>query len=405
MARKDRMGISAEVLALREEMISWRRDIHMHPELGFSEHRTSALVRDALHSFGFDEILTDFCPAHTAVVGILRTGRPGHVVGLRADMDALPMQDEKDVPYRSQTPGVCHACGHDAHTAALLGVAKYCAEHREQLCGTLKFVFQPAEEGPAPGGAKYIVESGVLDDVEAMIGGHQSTYASVGQVLIKSGTACAGGHAFKLTLTGIGTHAVSPQDGSDVIATAMQIIDSWQSMLTRQVDPQQPVVLSVCSIHAGEEGATNVLPSTATLSGTIRTFSDSLRENVLQKMRERAEAIARFNGCECMMEAEYQFPVLVNDDAVTQIIRKAAIEVAGPNAVFAVPEPSIGSEDFAQYASKIPASYFMFGVRNNEKGFVYGGHHPKFDLDEDGLLYDAEIFLHALHYLLPLRDR
>ena len=357
------MGISAEVLALREDIVSWRRSIHMHPELGFTEQRTSKLVCYALRSFGFDEVLTDFCKAHTAVVGILRTGRPGHVVGLRADMDALPMQDEKDVPYRSQVPGVCHACGHDGHTAALLGAAKYCAAHRDQLCGTIKFVFQPAEEGPAPGG-----------------------------------------HAFKLTLTGIGTHAISPQDGSDVISTAMQIIDSWQSMLSRQIDPQQPVVLSVCSIHAGEMGATNVLPSTAVFSGTIRTFNDPLRESILKKMRQRAESISKFNGCTCMMEEEYQFPVLVNHDAVTQIVKQAAVEVVGPNAVFTVPEPSIGSEDFAQYAQKIPASYFMFGVRNNEKGFVYGGHHPKFDMDEDGLLYDVEIFLHALRHLLPLSD-
>ena len=243
-----------------------------------------------------------------------------------------------------------------------------------------------------------------LDDVEFMIGGHQSTYASVGQVLVKSGIACAGGHAFKLTLTGVGTHAISPQDGSDVISTAMQIIDSWQSMLSRQIDPQQPVVLSVCSIHAGEMGATNVLPSTAVFSGTIRTFNDPLRESILKKMCQRAESISKFNGCTCMMEEEYQFPVLVNHDAVTQIVKQAAVEVVGPNAVFTVPEPSIGSEDFAQYAQKIPASYFMFGVRNNEKGFVYGGHHPKFDMDEDGLLYDVEIFLHALRHLLPLSD-
>ena len=175
-------------------------------------------------------------------------------------------------------------------------------------------------------------------------------------------------------------------------------------MLSRQIDPQQPVVLSVCSIHAGEMGATNVLPSTAVFSGTIRTFNDPLRESILKKMRQRAESISKFNGCTCMMEEEYQFPVLVNHDAVTQIVKQAAVEVVGPNAVFTVPEPSIGSEDFAQYAQKIPASYFMFGVRNNEKGFVYGGHHPKFDMDEDGLLYDVEIFLHALRYLLPLSD-
>lgn len=396
------MGISAEVLSYRDQIIAWRRDIHMHPELGFTERRTSSLVAEALRSFGFDEVLTDFCPAHTAVVGILRTGRPGHVVGLRADMDALPMQDEKDVPYRSRNPGICHACGHDGHTAALLGTAKYCAEHKDELCGTIKFVFQPAEEGPAPGGAKYIVDSGVLDDVEYMVGGHQSGYASVGQVLVKSGVACAGGHAFKVTLTGIGTHAISPQDGSDVISTATQIIDSWQSILTRQLDPQQPAVLSVCSLHAGEPGATNVLPSTAVFTGTLRTFSDSLRSNILQKMCARAEAIAQFNGCECSIETEDQFPVLNNDHAVTEVVKKAAIEVVGPSAVFTVPEPSMGSEDFAQYAMRIPSSYFMFGVRNNEKGIVYGGHHPKFDMDEDGLLYDVEIFLHTLRHLLPL---
>lgn len=396
------MGISAEVLSLREQIVAWRRDIHMHPELGFTEQRTSALVAEAMRSFGFDEVLTDFCPAHTAVIGILRTARPGHVVGLRADMDALPMQDEKDAPYHSQTAGVCHACGHDGHTAALLGAAKYCAEHRDELCGTIKFIFQPAEEGPAPGGAKYIVESGALDDVEYMIGGHQSSYASVGQVLIKSGVACAGGHAFKVTITGVGTHAISPQDGSDVISSSMQIIDSWQSMLTRQIDPQQSVVLSICSLHAGEPGATNVLPSTATFTGTLRTFSDPLRTDILEKMRKRAEKISELNGCKCVMEAEYQFPVLTNDDAVTQIVKEAAIEVVGYDAVFTVPVPSMGSEDFAQYAKRIPSSYFMFGVRNNEKGIVYGGHHPKFDMDEDGLLYDVEIFLHALRHLLPL---
>lgn len=396
------MGISNEVLALKDQIVAWRRDIHTHPELGFAEQRTSALVAEALRSFGFDEVLTDFCPARTAVLGVLRTGRPGHVVGLRADMDALPMQDEKEgVPYRSQTPGICHACGHDGHTAALLGAARYCAEHRDELCGTMKFVFQPAEEGPSPGGAKYIMESGVLDDVDYMIGGHQSTYASVGQVMVKSGVACAGGHAFKVTVTGVGTHAISPQDGSDVISTAVQIISSWQSILTRQVDPQRPTVLSVCSLHAGEPGATNVLPSTAVFTGTLRTFSDPLRTGILEKMRARAESIARLNGCECVMEDEDQFPVLTNDDAVTEVIRKAAIEVAGPEAVFTVPEPSMGSEDFAQYARRIPSSYFMFGVRNDEKGIIYGGHHPKFDMDEDGLLYDTEIFLHALRHLLP----
>lgn len=394
------MGISTEVLAYRDQLVAWRRDIHMHPELGFKEVRTSGLVAEALRSFGL-EVITDFCAARTAVIGILNTGRPGHVVAIRADMDALPMQDEKDVIYRSQNPGVCHACGHDGHTAALLCTAKYCAEHPEQFCGTIKFVFQPAEEGPAPGGAKYIMESGLLDDVEYMIGGHQSGYASVGQILVKSGVACAGGHTFKVTLTGVGTHAISPQDGSDVISTAAQIIQSWQNILTRQIDPQQPAVLSVCSLHAGEPGTTNVLPSTATFSGTVRTFKDSLREIILDKMRTRAESIASINGCGFEIETQNQFPVLINDDFVTHVVKEAAIEVAGANSVFTIQEPSMGSEDFAQYAKRIPSSYFMFGIRNNAKNITYGGHHPKFDMDEDGLLYDVEVFLRVLRRLLP----
>ena len=397
------MGISEEVLACKDQIVAWRRDIHAHPETGFQEVRTSKLVADALTSFGL-EVIRDFCPAHTAVIGVLRTGRPGHTVGVRADMDALPMQDEKDVEYRSQNPGVCHACGHDGHTAVLLATAKYCVEHQEQFCGTIKFVFQPAEEGPVPGGAKYVMESGQLDDVDFMIGGHQSTYASVGQLLVKAGVACAGGHVFNVKLTGVGAHAISPQEGADVIMAATQIISQWQSILTRQVDPQRPVVMSVCSLHAGEPGATNVMPSTASFSGTIRTFKDALRESILAKMKESAEAIAKLNGCTCDMEIANQFLVLNNDPDVTRVIKEAAIEVAGPGAVFDVPEPSMGSEDFAQFAQKIPASYYMFGVRNDAKGIIYGGHHPKFDMDEDGLLYDMEVFLHALRKLLPPGD-
>lgn len=398
------MPVAQELLAYKEQIVAWRRDLHMHPELGFQETRTSAIVAEALRSFGL-EVLTDFCPAHTAVIGVLRTGRPGRTVALRADMDALPMQDEKDVPYRSQNPGVCHACGHDGHTACLLGVAKYCSEHPEEFTGTLKFVFQPAEEGPAPGGAKYIVESGMLDDVDYMLAGHQSTYTRVGQVLVKAGVVCAGGDGFDVTLHGAGTHAVSPQDGADVIVAAGEIISSWQSLVTRRVDPQRPAVVSVCSIQAGEPGARNVLPSTARFSGTIRTFSEPLRRQLLDWMHQRAEAIAAFHGCSCEMKVETQFPVLENDPAVTELLKAEAARVVGADAVFVAPEPTMGSEDFAYYAQKIPSSYFMYGVRNDAKGIVYGGHHPKFDLDEDALLVSMDVFLHAVKALAALPEK
>lgn len=395
------MSISEEIMAYKDQIVEWRRDIHAHPELGFQEIRTSKMVQETLRAIGDLEIITDFCPARTAVIAVLRTGRPGHVVGVRADMDALPMQDEKNVDYRSQVSGVCHACGHDGHTAVLLATAKYCVAHKDKLYGTIKFVFQPAEEGPVPGGAKYIMDSGLLDDVDYMIGGHQSTYASVGQLLVKAGVACAGGDVFEVKLTGVGTHAISPHEGADVITTASQIINSWQHIFTRQVDPQKPIVMTVCSLHAGEEGATNVMPSTATFTGTIRSFKDDIRKKCLERMRERAEAIAKLNGCTCEMKVEHQFPILENDPAVTEVVRQAAEEVSGYGNVFIVPEPSMGSEDFAQYAQKIPSSYFMFGVRNDVKGIVYGGHHPKFDMDEEGLLYGMGVFLGALNTLLP----
>lgn len=398
------MPLTQELLAYKEQVVAWRRDFHMHPELGFQEARTSSIVAGALASFGL-EVLTEFCPARTAVVGILRTGRPGRTVAIRADMDALPMQDEKDVPYRSQNPGVCHACGHDGHTACLLGVAQYCAQHPEEFTGTLKFVFQPAEEGPAPGGAKYIMESGVLDDVDYMIAGHQSTYTCLGQVLVKPGVVCASGDGFTVTLRGAGTHAVSPQDGADVIVAAGQIIDSWQSLVTRRVDPQSPALLSVCSIHGGEPGARNVLPSSVTFSGTLRTFKEDLRHRLIGWMRERAEAIAGFCGCSCEMEVENQYPVLVNDPAVTELLRTQAAQVVGESSVFVAPEPSMGSEDFAYYAQKIPSSYFMYGVRNDAKGIVYGGHHPKFDLDEDALLVAMDVFLRSIKALAQAPQR
>lgn len=393
------MSIHDQLPAYREAVVSWRRDFHAHPELGFEETRTSGIVAEALRSFGL-EVMADFCPAKTAVIGILRTGRPGRTVALRADMDALPMQDEKDVPYRSQNAGVCHACGHDGHTAALLGMARYCAEHREAFCGTLKFVFQPAEEGPAPGGASFIMASGALSDVDAMLGAHQTVYFTPGKIMVKPGVACAGGSAFTVTLRGKGTHAVSPQDGADVIVTASEIIGSWQSLITRRVDAMTPAVISVCSIRAGEAGTKNVLPEQASFAGTVRAFDDALRERVQQAMSERADAIAKLNGCACEVCIEPQFPVLKNDNAVTALLQKTAGRLLGEQNVFVSPQASLGSEDFAWYAQKIPASYFMFGVRNEAKGMVHGAHNPKFDMDEDGLLTAMEVILETARELL-----
>lgn len=401
------MALIPGVQELLPQVVAWRRDIHAHPELGFQEVRTSGIVRGQLAAFGL-EVLTDFCPAKTAVIGVLRTGLPGPVVALRADMDALPMQDEKDVPYRSQNPGVCHACGHDAHTAALLGVAQYFSQHPQGLCGTLKFVFQPAEEGPAPGGAKAIVESGILDDVDYMLGAHQASAAGPGWVMVKYGQACASGDFFDITIHGKGTHGASPDCGNDVIVTAAQLVNALQTIVSRRLDPLQPAVLSVCSLQAGEPGTKNVLPSKAVLSGTVRTFDEGVREAVFGHLQAMTEHVCALNGCTGQVDRQPMFPSLSNDKLVTDVVLAAAQQVAGEDRVIVVEQPSTGSEDFAWYAGRIPSSFYMFGAaKAQEGGAVYGGHHPKFDLDENALPTTMSVMIEGARRLLqlPVRDK
>ncbi len=398
------MSLLEELSPYRSDVIRWRRDFHMYPELGFQEKRTSGIVRSLLDSFGL-EVLTGFCPAETAVIGVLNTGLPGPTVALRADMDALPMQDEKDVPYRSRNDGVCHACGHDGHTAALLGVARYLSRHREGLRGTVKFVFQPAEEGPAPGGAKLILESGALDGVDCMVGAHQSTYTSTGQILGKYGQTCASGDVFDLIVEGRGTHGCSPHEGSDVVLTAAQIVAAWHTVLSRRIDPMQSAVLSVCSVQAGEPGTKNVLPGRAVVSGTVRTFDEGVRERVISCMDSAAGHICAMNGCTCRFERTALYPSFSNDKSVTDTVLEAARAVVGERGVFLAPEPSTGCEDFAWYANAIPASFFMYGVKNEAKGIVYGGHHPKFDLDEDALPVSMAVLIETTKRLLARPER
>lgn len=388
---------------LLPQVSSWRREIHAHPELGFQEVRTSALVRRELEAMGL-ELITDFCEAKTAVIGLLRTGREGPVVALRADMDALPMQDEKDVPYRSQNPGVCHACGHDAHTAALLGVARWCSDHREELHGTLKFVFQPAEEGPAPGGAKLIVESGILDDVDYMVGAHQASAAGPGYIMTKSGVAAASGDFFDIHLSGKGTHGASPDCGNDLIVTASQIVEALQTIVSRRLDPLQPAVVSVCSLHAGEPGAKNVLPAKAILSGTVRTFDEGVRDKVFELMEQMVQNICALNGCTGTLDRQPMFPSLANDPRVTALVIDAAADVVGRDHMILINQPSTGSEDFAWYSQRIPSCFYMFGAAPSS-GPVYGGHHPKFDLDENALPVTMSVMARAAMVLLDQAPR
>ncbi|MBQ7859650.1 MAG: amidohydrolase [Faecalibacterium sp.] len=379
------MNLLPGMAELQPQVSAWRRDIHAHPELGFREVRTSALIQKELRAMGL-EVITNFCEADTAVIGVLKGKQPGPVIGLRADIDALPMQDEKDesVPYRSQNPGVCHACGHDSHTAALLGTALWFSQNRDKVRGTVKFVFQPAEEGPAPGGAKKIMESGILSDVNYMLGAHQTTSVPPGVIMTRSGVVTASGDFFDIVIEGTGAHGASPHCGTDVVVAASQTVVALQSIVSRRLDPMQPAVLSVCSMQAGEPGTKNVLPAKATLSGTVRTFDETVREEIFALMEQTVQSVCAIYGCTGTLDRQPMFPSLSNNEEVAQVVLAAAREVVGEQNTFVIPQPSTGSEDFAWYARSIPAAFYMFGARPAE-GPVYSGHHPKFDLNEDAL--------------------
>ncbi len=377
------------------DMIAWRRDFHMHPEKGFEEIRTSRIVAELLESFGL-EVVKDFCK--TAVIGILDTKKPGKVVGIRADMDALGMQDLKDVSYKSQNDGVCHSCGHDGHTAILLGVAKYFSENREGLTGKIKFVFQPAEEGPPPGGAKLIMESGMVDDVDVMLGAHTHADYESGKIIVKYDELFASGDFFDVKITGKGGHGAYPHQCNDVINTAVLAISAFQNIISREIDAVKPAVLSVCNIHSGD--AKNVIPHTLSFAGTIRTLDEGVREHIISKMDKILQHVCEMNGCSYEFKDTFMFPILRNNNDIVKIFHDVAIDTVGAEDVEVLPNVDIGCEDFSYFSNKIPSCYFYFGVRNEEKNCTAAFHHPEFDMDESCMTVVQAVMINTTLKLL-----
>lgn len=391
------MNLQEEAKRYSQDIVAWRRDFHQHPEVGFALPRTSGIVADLLAQFGL-EVHTGFAPC--AVLGILDTGRPGKTVAIRADMDALRVQEQTGAPYASQTPGVCHACGHDAHTALVLGLAQYLSEHRETLNGTIKFIFQPAEEGPAPGGAKTIVDSGALGEVDVLIGSHAQPLYRAGQIGVKYGEAFASGDFFEVKLTGEGCHAASPHRGKDLLATAAEIISAFQVMRAREVPPLKSAVVSVCYIQGGSAQSKNVLPAEVVFGGTFRAHDESVRALMARRLKEISCGIAALHGCRCEFTDEFMFPPFSNDYDVIDTIYRSAVEVLGKENVIQKPDPEMGSEDFAYYTQKYKAAFFFFGVRNEEKGCINSLHHPAFDLDEDTFAPTLAVYINTVYNLL-----
>lgn len=380
----------SEAQALFEYTQSMRRDFHAHPELGFQEVRTSGIVARELNALGL-EVRTGV--GGTGVVAILEGSKPGPVLLIRADMDALPILEETGAPYASQNPGVMHACGHDGHTAVLLTVAKMLFAHRTELGGTIKFMFQPAEEGM--GGAEKMMADGVLENpkVDVALALHVWNEKPVGWIGISSGPAMAGAEIFKIKVLGKGGHGAVPHLAVDPILAAAQIVSALQGIVSRNVAPLQTAVVSVCTIHGGE--TFNVIPPAVEMTGTIRTFEPEVRARVLERFEKTVHSIAEGMGCQAEINLQMLTPATINHLDTASRVQAVANRLFPHDDVDPANYTTMGSEDFAYVLDKVPGCFFFIGSSNPEKGLDAGHHHPKFDIDETALPRGAALMAAA----------
>ncbi len=367
-----------EVIAVRDDVVAWRRHLHAHPELGFQEHETARYVAQVLQEIGGLEITH---PTATSVLARLRSTRPGRTIALRADMDALPVAEETGLPFSSQVPGVMHACGHDGHTAILLGAARLLSARREDLGGEVRFIFQHSEE-LAPGGAQELVAAGVMDGVEMVAGEHLRSLLEVGQVALSSGPVQAAADEFRITIKGEGGHAAYPQLAVDSVAIGAEVVSALQHVVSRQTDPFDTLVLSVTMFHAGT--AENVIPPVAEMVGTVRAFREELRRQTEGRMDKIIRGITQGHGAEYSFQYQYGYQPVVNDERVTGIVREALTRSLGEGSVIPA-TPTMGAEDFSAYQKMAPGVFFYVGAGNRAKGLTRQHHHGLFAIDEDCL--------------------
>lgn len=371
-------SLSAEIA---RDVVVMRRHIHAHPELSYQEFNTARYVVAQLKSFGLNP---EEGVATTGVVAEIKGINPGKkTVALRADMDALPIAETNEVPYKSQNPGVMHACGHDVHTASLLGTARILHELRNYFDGTIRLIFQPGEE-KNPGGASYMIKEGVLKNPVpfSIVGQHVFPLLPVGKIGFREGMYMASSDELYLKVIGKGGHGAAPELAIDPIVIASHIILALQQVISRNASPKQPTVLTFGRIIG--EGATNIIPNEVTIAGTFRAMNETWRKEGLTRIKKMAEQIAESMGGKCEIEISQGYPCLQNDPSVTRRIRQAAIDYVGKDNVVEI-DVTLGSEDFAYYSQVIPASFYRLGTRNEQKGITSYVHTPTFDIDEDAL--------------------
>lgn len=382
-----------------EETVSWRRHLHENPEPSFEEVNTRKFIKNKLTEFGYDEIITEV--GGGGVVAYLRGNGAGPTIAFRADFDALRIQEKTELDFASKNPGVMHACGHDGHTATLLSVAKVIKEYSSEINGTVKYIFQHAEE-VLPGGAKSMIEDGVLDDVDYVYGLHLRSPLEYGKVTYCAGFAMAAPDFFDIKIQGKGGHASSPSGTVDSVVVASYLVNQLQSIISRNKDPKESGVLTVSTLHAGE-GAHNVIADTAHIKGTVRTFNPEVRNLIEERINSMSNHICEAHGATCEVEYGRGYPALYNHEEQTELTRDLFIEKFGEESVESIPE-RMGGEDFAYFLQEKPGSFFFINSGNEEKGIIYPHHHPKFDFDERALLLGGKCFLSIIEHYLTSKE-
>lgn len=391
MAGEETLGSSSEFLQIAfdklETLRSIRRDIHKHPELGMQEKRTAALIAEHLRNLGI-EVQTGV--AGTGVVGLLRGRRRGRTAALRADIDALPMQDLKSAPYASETPGVAHSCGHDAHTTIQLGAAMLLSERKDALAGDVKFIFQPSED-TLPGGALPMIEAGVLDSpgVDAIFSLHLYPNFEQGTAAVKSGAASTSSVSFSLTIRGTGGHVGMPHKVLNPILLAALVMTNTQSLMPKNLAPEEPLIFEFASIHGGTVG--NIVPPEVVLKGGIRVSSPELLERMIQRFETLIRGMVEPAGGSYQLEMQKGYPTIMNDPQLVSLFQRAAAKVIGEKRVILYDKIMTGGDDAAFFQQRVPGVYWWLGIANAAAGFEQPLHSPHFDFDEEVLAIGAAV--------------
>jgi hippurate hydrolase len=378
------MSIIDRIAELHPEITAWRRDLHQHPELLYDVHRTAAFVAEKLKAFGCDEVVEGM--GRTGVVGVIKGNKgKGSVIGLRADMDALPIEEQTNLPYASKTPGKMHACGHDGHTSMLLGAAQYLAETRN-FAGDAVVIFQPAEEGGA--GADAMIKDGLMDrfGIQKVYGMHNNPGMPIGSFAMRTGPIMAAMDRIGITIEGVGGHAAYPHKTIDPVMAGSQLIMAFQSIVSRTVSPLDSAVISICEFHAGH--ASNVIPASAELRGTVRTLRKDVRDLVEKRMNEVCAGVALQTGARITLNYDRGYPVVVNHPAETELAAKIAGEIGGAANVATDMEPVMGAEDFAYMLEARPGAFIFMG-----NGDSAGLHHPAYNFNDDAIVYGSSYWV------------